>query len=595
MGLRKLRHRSRIIKGGFARHIPLLLITISVLILLFDVGFDQNPQISEYIDKVYLVSLIIGVVSTILRYFFRNLRPRLKAIPFDIIYVVFLTFLFLIRADILQDNFFPANYFAMQIWIYFAIILVFIREFSELEISFKSTKISPAIIFVFSFFFIIITGALLLMLPNAANGTIRFIDALFTSTSAVCVTGLAVVDTGTFYTVFGQLLIVFLIQVGGLGIMTFASYFSYFFKGGSTFRSQVALQDMTSADKIGEVFVILKRILFLTFLIELIGAVLIFFSINETVIPLLTDRIFFSVFHAVSGFCNAGFSTMSNGLYEPILRFNYPLHLIIAFLIIFGGLGFPIIFNLYKYFINIIGNFFKRVFLKKQPKVLPWIINVNTRIVLITTVILLVLGTVSFFGFEYNNTLAEHGLVGKVVTSFFSSVTTRTAGFNSVDFSQVGIPATLILIFLMWVGASPASTGGGIKTSTLAVAVLNIFSLAKNKTDIEVFRRRISESSVDRAFAIIILSIFVISIATFLLLLTDANFGLLNIVFEVVSAYATVGLSRGITPQLSDAGKTILILTMFIGRVNMLTILIALFNKFSHQKYKYPTDTILIN
>lgn len=589
------KYKNRIVKDGFVRYIPLFLVTLSVLILLFDIGFNQTPEILVYINKTYLLTLIIGVLSAIFRYFFTNLRPRLKAIPFDIIYIAFLTFLFLIRADIIPSNFFPANYFAIDFWIYLAVLFVFIREFSELEVSFKSTKISPAIIFVLSFLFIIITGALLLMLPNAANGTIRFIDALFTSTSAVCVTGLTVVDTGTFYTVLGQGLIIFLIQVGGLGIMTFASYFSYFFKGGSTFKSQVALQDMTSADRIGEVFVILKRILFLTIFIELSGAVLIFFSIDEKVIPLMTDRIFFSVFHAVSGFCNAGFSTMTNGLYEPVLRFNYPLHLIIAFLIIFGGLGFPIIFNLYKYLVNHVGNFFKRVFFKKQPKILPWIININTRIVLITTLLLIVLGTLLFLAFEYNNTLAEHSFIGKIVTSFFSSVTTRTAGFNSVDFSRVGIPATLILIFLMWVGASPASTGGGIKTSTLAVAVLNIFSLAKNKTDIEVFRRRISESSVNRAFAIIFLSIFVISTAIFLLLLTDAKYGLLNIVFEVVSAYATVGLSRGITAGLSDGGKIVLILTMFIGRVNMLTILIALFNRFSHQKYKYPTDTILIN
>ncbi|MDD3859254.1 MAG: potassium transporter TrkG, partial [Bacteroidales bacterium] len=248
-----------------------------------------------------------------------------------------------------------------------------------------------------------------------------------------------------------------------------------------------------------------------------------------------------------------------------------------------------------RYVRNHVGNFFKKLFLKKQPTILPWIININSRIVLITSLILLVLGTVSFFGFEYNNTLAEHNFFGKLVTSFFSSVTTRTAGFNTVDFSQVTIPATLIIVFLMWVGASPASTGGGIKTSTLAVAFLNIIRLAKNKTDIEIFCRKISESSVNRAFAIIILSVSVISTAVFLLILTDGHFGLFNIVFEVVSAHAPVGLSRGITAGLSDGGKLILVLTMFIGRVNMLTILIALFNKFSHQKYKYPTDTILIN
>jgi potassium uptake TrkH family protein len=595
MSKQSLKYKFKYLKGGFVRYIPLFISTLSVLILLYDIGFNQTPEISKLIRSAYQITIVVGMLSVILRYLFKKLRPRPKAIPFDIAFIIFLIFLLILRLGLISDNFFPANYFIRDVWTYVAIVSIFIREFSEMEISFKSAKVSPAIIFVSSFVFIIFSGALLLMLPNAANGTIRFIDALFTSTSAVCVTGLAVVDTGTFYTEFGQFLIVVLIQIGGLGIMTFASYFSYFFKGGSTFRSQLALQDMTSADRIGEVFVILKRILFLTLLIELIGAVLIFLTIDQSIIPLVSDRIFFSVFHAVSGFCNAGFSTFSNGLYEPIVRFNYSLHLIIAFLIIFGGLGFPIIFNLYRYIRNAVSNLIKRVFYGKTPENLPWIININTRIVLITTFILLFIGTASFLFFEYNTTLAEHQLWGKIVTSFFSSVTTRTAGFNSVDFSQVGIPATLILIFLMWVGASPASTGGGIKTSTLAVAVLNIFSLAKNKSSVEVFRRRISENSINRAFAIIILSIFVISVAVFLLLLTDGENGLLNIVFEVVSAYATVGLSRGITFGLSDAGKTILIITMFIGRVNMLTIMIALFNRFSNEKYKYPTDTILIN
>ncbi|MDD3859591.1 MAG: potassium transporter TrkG, partial [Bacteroidales bacterium] len=382
------KYKNRILKDGFVRYIPLFIVTLSVLVLLYDLGFNQTPQILVYIDKAYLVTLIIGVFSAVFRYFFKNLRPRHKAIPFDVIYIAFLTFLFLIRADIIQNNSFPANYFAKNLWIYLAVLFVFIREFSELEVSFKSTKISPAIIFILSFFSIIFAGTLLLMLPNATYGTIRFIDALFTSTSAVCVTGLVVVDTGTFFTEFGQLLIVILIQVGGLGIMTFASYFSYFFKGGSTFKSQVALQDMTSTERIGEVFVIIKRILFLTFLIEIIGAVLIFFTIDKAVIPLMTDRIFFSIFHAISGFCNAGFSTLTNGLYEPVIRFNYPMHLIFAFLIISGGLGFPIIFNLFRYVRNHVGNFFKKLFLKKQPTILPWIININSRIVLITSLIL---------------------------------------------------------------------------------------------------------------------------------------------------------------------------------------------------------------
>ncbi len=580
---------------GFARYLTLIIAFLSLLILVFDLGFNHSPEEKEIIDISFLAAIATGVFSVIFRYFFKSLRPRLKAIPFDFLFLAFLSLVFLVHSELISADFFPAGYLSREIWIYISVLLIFIREFSEVEINFSSKKISPAQIFILSFFVIIIIGSLMLLLPKATNGNLSYIDSLFTSTSAVCVTGLIVVDTGTFFTQFGQMIILGLIQIGGLGIMTFASYFSYFFKGKSSFNSQLALQDMTSSDRIGEVFVVLKRILFLTFLIEAIGAVLIYYSIDETIISGVGDRIFFSVFHAISGFCNGGFSTLSNGLFEPLIKFNYPLQLIIASLIILGGLGFPIIFNLFRYLTNYFRNRVRRWITRKPVIHFPWIININTRIVVITTLILIFGGMAFFFGLEYNTTLSEHGLWGKFVNAFFTSVTTRTAGFNTIDFSQMTVPATLLVIFLMWVGASPASTGGGIKTSTLAIAVLNFFSLAKHKTRIEIFRREIAESSVNRAFAIIFLSIIVIGCSVFLLSITDPDKGLLNLVFESVSAFATVGLSRGITAGLSEGGKIILIVTMFIGRVNMLTILIALFNKFSHANYRYPTETILIN
>ena len=223
------------------------------------------------------------------------------------------------------------------------------------------------------------------------------------------------------------------------------------------------------------------------------------------------------------------------------------------------------------------------------------IINVNTRIVIVTTLILIVSGTILFYVFEYNNTLAEHDTFGKIVTAFFGSVTTRTAGFNSVDNAALTIPTIMIMIFLMWVGASPGSTGGGIKTSTLAIAFLNFISLAKGKPNIEVFKREIAQKSVNRAFAIITLSILVIVVSVFSVSLFNPEKGLLNITFECVSAFGTVGLSRGITAGLSDPSKFVLILTMFIGRVSMLTIFIALFKKLAQHEYLYPSEEVLIN
>jgi len=429
------------------------------------------------------------------------------------------------------------------------------------------------------------------MFPNATVSGITFIDALFTSTSAVCVTGLSSVDTGTFFTPFGQITIMILIQLGGLGIMTFTSYFSYFFTGESSYENQLLIQEMTNSDKITEVFGTLKKVILLTFTIEFIGAILIFSSLNPSVIPGFTDRVFFSAFHVISSFCNAGFSTLTNNLYDIGYRFNYPLHIIIAFLIIIGGIGFPILFNFFKY----ARHFFKnRLFMKKHIHI-PWIININTRIVVITTIILLVLGTGLFYVFEYDNTLAEHNGFGKIVTAFFGAVTPRTAGFNTVDSSMLQMPTILLIYFLMWVGASPASTGGGIKTSTLAISILNSFAIARGKDRIDIYGREVSGTTVRRAYSQIFLSLIAIGVSVFLVTWFDKELSLRSVIFECISAFGTVGLSLGITAKLCSASKLVIIITMFVGRISMLTLLAAIFKQVKFIKYSYPSEDILIN
>ena len=273
-----------------------------------------------------------------------------------------------------------------------AVILSFIREFFELKLNLTRTYFNPAQLFIFSFLSIIFIGSLLLMLPKATYNGISFIDALFTSTSAVCVTGLIVVDTSTYFTVFGQTIILFLIQVGGLGILTFASYFSYFFKGGTTYENQLTLSEMTNSQKIGDVFKTLKHIIIITVTVELVAAILLFFTLDKNLIERFSDRAFFSIFHSISAFCNAGFSTLTNSIYEGDFRFNYPLQLVIIATFILGGLGFPIVVNIVKYCKHKLTNLFRFQDNKKVYK--PWIINLNSRITLITT---LTLTFIAFF------------------------------------------------------------------------------------------------------------------------------------------------------------------------------------------------------
>jgi Trk-type K+ transport system membrane component len=313
------------------------------------------------------------------------------------------------------------------------------------------------------------------------------------------------------------------------------------------------------------------------------------------VVKTVGDRIFFSIFHSVSGFCNAGFSTLPNNLYEISIRYNYLLQLTIAFLIVIGGIGFPIVFNSIHYLKHLLINRFVPFVKGKETKHKPWVININTRIVVITTTILLVVGTVLIYLFEYNNTLAEHGGFGKIAIAFCCSVTPRTAGFNSVDMAALKFYTIMLIFFLMWVGASPASTGGGIKTSTLAISILNFLSIAKGKDRIEIYRREISDDSVKRAYATIMLSFIVLGFSIFLISYFDKEKDLRSIAFECFSALGTVGLSLGITAKLTTISKYIIVFTMLIGRVGMLTILIALFRKVKHLKYRFPSEDIVIN
>ena len=452
-------------------------------------------------------------------------------------------------------------------------------------------------VFAGSFFLLILAGAFLLKLPNATLSGISFTDAVFTATSAVCVTGLAVLDTGREFTRMGQVIILILIQLGGLGVLTLTTFFAYFFTGGASFQEHLHVKDFLNSDRLGGLLELAMKIVSFTLGIELIGALLIFFSLPADHGLPLESRAFFALFHAVSAFCNAGFSTLSNGLYEGSFRFAYNLHWVIACLIIFGGLGFNIIFNIFRYFGEKAKNLFRRFVLRVEKyDTTSRLVTLNTKIVLYTTAVLLVLGTVGFYFLEFGSTLKEHGsLWGKLTVSFFGSVTPRTAGFNTVNMTELTLPTVLLTIFLMWIGASPASTGGGIKTSTFAVAVLNIISIGRTKHRIELGTREVPWHSVHRAFAIIVLSLLIIGIGGILLTLTDAQLGFAAIVFEVVSAYSTVGLSLGATPLFSEGGKWILIVVMFIGRVGSVNLLVGMLRQSGHLPYRYPEESVLLN
>ncbi|MCB0513594.1 MAG: ATPase [Bacteroidetes bacterium] len=572
------------------KKLTVILYLVTVGILIADYGFNFPALFQKIILAFYFFVLVIGILLTaiqIAQYLLGIKKFVLNTFVYDIISLLFV--LFCIQKQISIYSFEIASD-----WLRWAIIVKLIREFAVPKFNYKRSFLNPAQLFIISFLGLILLGTLFLLLPNSTYQGISFIDALFTSTSAVCVTGLIVVDTSSYFTQFGQTIIMLLIQAGGLGILTFASYFSYFFKGGSTYENQLALSDLSDNRKLGEVFTTLKRILIITFLVESIGAFFIYININSSVIPAFWDRIYFSVFHSISAFCNAGFSTLPNGIMQEGFEFNYPLQLVLIGIFVFGGLGFPIVINILRYFKHLIKRY-ALWFISGKSSYKPWIMTLSNKINLITTFTLVIIGTIILFIKEYDNVLSTHHGFGKFVTALFTATTPRTAGFNSIDFSHLHYSSIIIIILLMWIGASPASTGGGIKTSTFAIATLNFFSLAKGKSRIEIFRREIADISVRRAFATLSLSLIVIGFGVILITHFDSHIPLLDTAFECFSAYSTVGLSLGITADLSTTSKLVLIGIMFIGRVSMLSILIAFMKKAKPLTYQYPTDEILIN
>ena len=433
------------------------------------------------------------------------------------------------------------------------------------------------------------------MLPKAHYGSLTFIDALFTSTSAVCITGLTTVDTATTYTITGQVIILLLIQIGGVGVMTFTSFIALSFFTQTSFNDQMALKNILSEESMNNIFRTLMYIFFTTLIVEAIGSWILAWEIRDIPKDIIPNRTFFAVFHSISAFCNAGFSTLPENLYNPAIRSLYGFQCWIAVLIILGGIGFPIVFNYGKLVNHKIQNLYYK--LRDSSKRMPShvrIVNTTTRIVITTTFFLLAGGTLLFLFFENNNTLRDLPLRGKLAVSFLGAVTPRTAGFNNVAIDSLTTPTIALTMFLMWIGASPLSTGGGIKTTTFTIAIKNILNTLKGKKNLEIFKRQLPQENVRKAHAIIILSILWISLATLLITIFVPDSSLSKSLFEVISALSTVGLSLNFTPDLTLAGKIIIILTMFVGRVGLITLLTGIVHQQSSQNYTFAEDNVIL-
>jgi trk system potassium uptake protein TrkH len=564
---------------------------IVLLFIVFDFGYDfEENYNSPHVIGLIILSILLLAFNAF-KYFTYKYESNKNV---ALVNFIILVGVFIISAIIVIINIdFSWSYILQKIKPVFegGLVFYFLLRLLILVRHIYDIYFNPAIVFVGSFAILALSGAFLLMMPSATTNGISFTNAIFTSTSAVCVTGLAVVDTAKDFTLIGQSIILVLIQLGGIGILTFTSFFAFFFRGGSSFKEGLNTKDFIATEGLKDVFRAALNVVVFTISVEIIGALFIYSSIAGN--NAIDNKFFFSIFHSISAFCNAGFSIFSNGLFDESIRFHYYFQWIIMILVIFGGLGHNIVFNFYQYLKTYILELFDTKIIHKEVR----IITLNTRIVIYTTLILLITGWIFLFISEYNNTLLIHDtLFGKVTNAAFNAVTPRTAGFNVIDFTQMTVPSLLFIIFLMWVGASPASTGGGVKTSTFAIATLNIFAVARGKNRIQLFGRRITSQSTSRAFAILCISLIVIGSSIMALLIFEPkDTPLLSVAFECFSAYSTVGLSLNLTPTLTEPSKYVIIATMFIGRIGMLNLMIGLLRQMNHQFYEYPRENILIN
>lgn len=436
-------------------------------------------------------------------------------------------------------------------------------------------SMSPTRMVVLSFAVLIFVGTVLLTLPIASNdgNSIGFINALFTSTSASCVTGLVIADTLTQWTLFGQITILLLIQCGGLGIITLTTFFSILLGRKVGLRTMLLAQESINYFSFEGILNLIKRIVVITFSIELIGAML----LSTQFVPQFGLRgLYMGIFHAISAFCNAGFDII--GGYKSLTEYNDSPIVIytIAGLVITGGLGFVVWEDLRQY-------------IKRKTLLF------HTKVVLIITLFLIVCGSMFFFAFEYSNTMTNFTFFERINASFFHSVTTRTAGFNSLPLNDMKEISKVFTVILMFIGAAPGSTGGGVKVTTFGVIIVAIICQIKDNRDTIFLKRRVPQSLVNKAMAIVGLSGALVIIVTAYVLAIEGG-AFINTLYEATSAFGTVGLSTGITPALHPASKLALILTMFLGRVGPLSFAIALALKANKRKVDaiYPEGKIIV-
>ena len=568
----------------------LLLISLLALIsLIAEYGFYLSPQQKAYLHILDILIVWFFVFQALFK-FAAAINPweYIKVRWFDLLLVLFILLQSVLLIGHMGLNFFQEviqkgevasitklYIVAVQVALVFTVILQAVRFNQRISM----WRLHPAQILLGSFLIIILLGTGLLLLPRAVQPgyQLSFLDALFTATSATCVTGLIVVDTGSYFSRMGQLIILTLIQIGGLGLMTFSSFFALILRRSISLREKSMLREILNYENMGLIGKLLLYTIVFTFSFELVGAVVLFFGMAD-VHPDLGMRIYSAVFHSISAFCNAGFSLYSTSLMA--FHQNYLVLGTVMVLIVLGGLGFPVLLNLSG--------------MNLRPSTgRKRILSVQSRIVLFVSGGLILLGMGAFLVFESSNTLQGMTWSQRFLHGLFQSITARTAGFNTLEISRLAVPTVLVFLVLMFIGASPGSTGGGIKTTTVSILTAGVFAVIRGKNRLHLFKKNIPFTVLNRALVVFLFSLLFIFVSVVILTVVEQK-DFVDLLFEVFSAFGTVGLSRGITPELTAPGKFVIILLMFFGRLGALTISLAITAPREVVHYDYPRENVMV-
>lgn len=567
--------------------LTLLLSVISLFVEQMEWTGWGSLLFTNLIDFIIVAILIAEIIAGFTRAPFKTIYLRRNALSllFFLVFVGLFVFNKYISYTRLFRGGMEIGFRVLVVRNFFLVLKVFSR-YRRISTILENLHIHPAQTILLSFLTVILAGTWLLMMPFSARvgQGLPFLDALFTATSAVCVTGLVVVDTATYFSVWGQVVVMLLIQIGGLGIMVL-SYFTLVVTGRKVSVDEKKLISyMLSEEDMNRLSRVLKSIISITFIVEAVGAALLFIGFRSFSKD-WTMRLFLSVFHAVSAFCNAGFALFSDSLES---FGNRPIILVsVAALIIAGGLSFAVMTNL----VDVVASFFRRIFSRRR--IAPATISLNTRIVLVLSFWLVLSGIVVIYALEHGNTLRGLPVGNQYLAAFFQSVTLRTAGFNSIPFGGLSTAMLLVMVVYMFIGGASGSTAGGIKINTLAVLGGTVRSSWRNDDHVTIRGNTVSAETVNRAFLIFLVAVAACASGTLILSLSE-DASLREVIFEAVSAFATVGLSTGITGNLSGVGKVVVILLMFVGRLGPLTVLAASSTDRTKVRIAYPQANIAV-